>query len=95
MEQKNKGLRNISIVLVCAMVGMSLGIMFGVRLGLTSVQVGIRNDVKSLKIKIDDVNDSHILCPPSFKLNDSDSDFDSDIEPRHQVKAEKLPPITL
>jgi hypothetical protein len=73
------------------MIGLSLGLIIGIRLGLTAVESGIKTDIYNLKLELDRVDSPANKCTPPIPF-----DFnDSDLEKENNRKPQKMPPIRL
>ena len=93
MERQNNGLKNLSIALLFSVIGLSIGLIFGVRLGMTTVELTFKSELNNLNTKINKLDESQLLCVPPqalpFQFKESDLEKDSVKPP------EKMPPITL
>jgi len=84
MDHQNNGIKNIIISLLFALVGLSIGLIFGVRLGLTTIELNFKSNLNNLNSKIDKIDEAQIKCYPPiipFPLNDSDLEKENPVKP--------------
>jgi hypothetical protein len=90
--QKNNGTRNICIALLFSLIGLAIGVIIGVRLGFTSVELSLKNDLNNFNSKINKIDEAQIKCyQPSVPFQFKESDLEKeDVKPPG-----KMPPIRL
>ena len=89
MERQNNGLKNIAVALLFSVIGLSIGLIFGVRLGMSAVELTFKTELNTLNTKINKIDESQLCVPPQTQLKESD------VESEPKRPSEKMPPITL
>lgn len=92
MEPQNNTIKNICLALLFSIIGLAIGLIIGVRLGFTSVELSFKNDLNRFGSKINKIDEAQIKCSqPPIPFHFKESDLE-----KEQIKyLDKSPPISL